>query len=515
MIDTFKILAEHFSDDTGVKLTVSGTEAKADIVNKEIFLPENISMEMFDVTLATLLHESYHIKHTKGLRKSVDCSSVEGLVLNVLEDIRIDAKILKKYPNGPNLYKNLIEYIDDKNSALGVLPKEVRILRRIILESYNNPIFDKHIDKSPEVQQFFDDNKEFIDKLKRESIKARKTSDLVEPARELRDRVFGKDRPKEQKELEDKIKELDKEDKENTYKRQALAGKITTQEEMVEQKKLQEESRYIYTKRRNEEYKLRKIQEKIASKELEKLKDLEKVSISLENLDKKDLFKVKIAQISIEEDLLEFLKNNQERRLQTDDGKINAAKLPTYFEPTGLFEQRPADKQEKTRIFFLVDSSGSMDGLKYFNAQEALNSISQVIEKGINEYSMDLEYAIYGFNYDTVLVKDFDTPFDKESVATELRPDGGTMPLKTIKHIENIYPEKNNTREIVFFLTDGELQEGYDTIKNELPASKKKWVFIGIDSVQDKDAKEIFGKYNITDSSQIKEILAEAIKDNL
>lgn len=261
-----------------------------------------------------------------------------------------------------------------------------------------------------------------------------------------------------------------------------------------------------------------KILELSCNKErLEKIKGLQKIAIGFGNIDKND-FIVKTVKISqtLEERLLEFLKNKQERSVICDDGKIVPIKLPTFYNPDTLFEQKPDDNQKRTRIFFLVDRSGSMNGAKYTHCTEALINICDVIEKGISYHGMDLEYAIYGFDDSVYLVKDFEQAYNQKQIAAGLSPNGGTDPTETIKTIENVICDSTRTKEFVFFITDGDMPVyAYEFVRQQL-GGKKKWVFIGMDiNTNSPDSKALFGNYNIRTPQDIQKVLTRAIEDTI
>lgn len=525
MDDSFKILAEHFSQDTGIEIIVTGDQSRIDLANKKIYLPENISIDMFDEVIATLLHESYHLKHTKGLKPVEQCNSPVGIIANILEDIRIDNKILKKYPNGSNLYLKLLKYLESKKPENTKLTREESILKRLVLESYGGDIFDGLKDNSTEVESFFKENDIYIKDLLKNIRIAKKTIEVSPFAKDLYKKLFNRNDDEEEKQEEQK-KDLEKQlsnasdETDNSLREyresvQNGEGKPARKDKFLKARDLQDQQRNVQ-KKLHELLRNSAQRQQVKDKEdFKKLGNMNNSGFSLKNLDNKDLTAVKKRHLTIEEELLDFIKNTQERRISTDDGKINANRLPMFFDCVNLFEQKPVDEQAKTRVFFMVDRSGSMQSYdKYIHAVESVSAIAKILELGIENYGLDLEYSVYGFDCETSLIKDFDQTFDPVLLERGLEPRGGTDPLSTIKLIEDIFPDKINTKEIVFFITDGDFDyPSYQHVKTKL-TGKKKWIFIGIDINKNKNSEELFGKYNITDPSKIKEILSKAIREN-
>jgi hypothetical protein len=596
MGEEFKILAEHFADKDNIDVIIKGDEAKTDANSKTIYLPEDVPDEMFGVTLATLLHESHHIKLSKGLPAATPENKASAYfhLLNALEDIRIDTKVIDKYPNAKGLYSELLKYIDKKYGAeYAKLPKEARIVRESILRSYgHNNVFDEHKDKTPEVQDFFTRNGTKIDNLINRVKMCRNVQQLDPLVDEFGKLVFEDD----EKEFEKLKQQADQQSggamsdysqasseysnaageyqkaaqAEQTInkqgnaaindakywaeiakahlKRSTAADKAKAEDaeknkenaikqaenakQRLDQLKNNTDVKSLGQKFTDASRKLREAQQKAdavkaqikamaAQKSIamgKKLTGMDKFAISFGNIDKED-FKTefKINQ-TLEERLLEYLKNKQERRVVLDDGKIVTNKLPTFYDALSLFEQKPDDLQKKTRIFFVVDRSGSMSyGGKYATVLTALNNICTVVDRGVSQYGMDIEYSIYGFDTQTQLVKDFEKQaFDPVAAAAGLSPRGGTDPIDTLKTIEGVYCDQPNTKEIVFFLTDGDMgHDAYEYIKQQM-GGKKKWVFLGVDITDgNAESKRLFGNYNIRHSKEIQKVLTKAIEDTL
>lgn len=603
MNESFKILAEHFAAKEGLEVIVGGKDIYSEPGRKRIYLPENINDEMLDVVLAALLHESFHIRYTNCPQGYHGGSQPRDIALNALEDIRLDNRILKRYPNAAGLYESLFNYIL-KKVDLNKISFEVRVLREIIRISYNEKLFDVYKDTDPLVQDFISKHSQEITSILEETIKTKKTQllapladklvnllfsekysqesqkmsslqgeygkseqetkSLMQQALDLKKQISSMSSPLE--DLEARKRQQEQEinnckSNENFYKEKSQdpyatpsnrerAGSLVQQykdrakeaeiaKEILENKikefpgidreKLKELHAELSKKgqeQRAEEAKLWVLSSEMskASKELTKkisddMKDYHKTSISFSNIDAKDLeiskILVKFSQ-SLQEHFMDFLKNKKERSVHTEEGKINSQRLPTYHDASSLFERNPVDRLEKTRVFFLVDRSGSMSsGGKYQSAYNSVSSITRILERSIDE-GLDLEYSVYSFDDSPCLIKDFNEPLDFEKLGQGLIPRGGTTPIHTFKAIEKIDPDKFGTKEFVFFITDGEIDtDSQKYVENNLN-DKRKWIFLGI-SINDNDdfSKRFFGRYNIKDANDIEPVLIRAIEDNI
>lgn len=252
---------------------------------------------------------------------------------------------------------------------------------------------------------------------------------------------------------------------------------------------------------------------------------LDKIGVGFDRIDQKDFQVRNVVPQNIEDDVLEFLKNRVVRTIHSDQGKIDAKKLPTFFSPDTLFKTTVDDGNDKTRIHFLVDISGSMcagldgdgGGRKSVLATEAVLGICKAIERGIAE-GLDLEYGIFGFDTEAHEVKAFEDALDKEQVKKGLAPRGGTDPRAVIEQIETQHqPNNASTKQVVFMISDGQFGgDAYSFLEQRL-GGHIQWVFLGIDaSAQyDERSRELFGKYNVKRAQDLKKSLGRALIDNM
>lgn len=133
--EAFQEIAKHFADSIKVQLVFQ--EGATPTTNgSTITLPTEMSTEYIDETLGALLHETAHIRYTSfDYFRQLD--EIKMLVGNALEDIRIDYKSLKTYPNSKCFYVSLINdalaRCKDKIAAEEIPMKK---LKSLILDAF-------------------------------------------------------------------------------------------------------------------------------------------------------------------------------------------------------------------------------------------------------------------------------------------------------------------------------------------------------------------------------------------
>ena len=619
MSEAYRALAEHFGKAEHVRVIITGNEAKTD--GRTIYLPENVPAEVQDVLLATLLHEAYHIRLTDFEGKANACSGPRRHLLNVLEDIRIDAVAFKDWPNAYNLYKRLIRYYQETHGQdfdkLGV---QVRICRNLIVRAFSHPdIFEGWTHKDAEVVAWETENAGFLSRLIPEVKAAPRTDELIPLVEELLRKLFPLDEANEQKrddcinviradgkaaqeglkELQDwqgkakarleEAKNLDEKGKEAEKnaarkrgeakgkhekaaeeKAKAAAAKAEGKADdaaraeadaegfedeaedldeeagkaAAEGKKAQAQARKDLDALRGEkddfvkdEAEVRKHEkaERAAKEKLDAVNEAEQerqenglagvgeVQVGFDKIKGKDLIVEKLP-LNVEDEVLDFLRSREERKIVADTGRIDPAKLATFFSPdAGLFVQKDENAERKTRVFFLLDQSGSMgdpllDGArKTLVAAEAVGSIVKAVERGI-QGGLRVEYGVFGFDSGVHVLKDFEETLKSEELHARLVTiRGGTEPRYVVQAVEDKYqPEDPKTRQVVFLITDGQFgNEDYQVIE-QATCGNLKWVYLGL-NVDDSDprARQVFGRYNIVKGEDVKAVIGRAIQDNL
>lgn len=607
-MDEYRMLAEHFGKDDRVRVVISGNEAK--IEGDTIYLPENVPESVQGVLLATLLHESYHMRMTDrdNIDRLVDHKEHKKNVLESLEDIRLNGKIITDWPNAGNLFHDLHEYYETKSGAdFEKLNWQVKAVRNMIFQGYgDNELFKKFESTDPKVVAWFGKHQDFADEIIKKAQAAPDTEALVPLVDEILDRLFpldekrekqkqqakqdakdeakkGGEARKEQKGKQDggkgafqKAKDLDnkareqekdaarenaqaKQDEKEANKKDEAGDKAGAKEKQnkaddhkkkadehqKQADKLNKEAAPHYKdldekqkefqaakgKAEQAEQKAQAAQAQLAQldqdgeqAQQDGMDGLSEVGVGFNKIDPQDFVVRKLVTANIEDEVLEFLKNRDIRMVSSNQGKIDAKKLPTYFMPDSLFKTE-VQSVAKTRIHFLVDVSGSMgsylpgDGgdKKSVLATEAVLGISKAIEKGIAE-GLDLEYGILGFDTSAHEVKNYEEGLDSQKVKDGLSPRGGTDPTAVIEQFENEHqPDNATTKQVVFMISDGQFgSDAYKFLEQRL-GGHIQWIFLGI-GVSDRyndESRDLFGRYNVQRAQDLKKALGRALIDNM
>jgi hypothetical protein len=608
-VDEYRILAEHFGKSENVRVIVSGKVAK--IEGDTIYLPEDVPAEVQGVLLATLLHESYHLRFTDraNVDRLVEHQEHKKNVLEALEDMRLNAKVFEDWPNAKNLYADLHEYHEEKHGAeFAALPWQVQAMRKLMYQSYGDPaLFDRFASQDPKVLEWWAKHGEFAQSVIDRAKAAPDTEALVPLVNEILTRLFPEDERRkqarqqaeqEQKQAEQeagqardgqrdaqgqgkaahqKAKDLDnqareqekdaarekaqaKQDEQEAESREQAGDKKGAEQKRKQaqehkqkadehQKKAEDlnkqaapnykaledlKKQYDQQKAKAEKADAQagaakaeqaKLDQEAQGEQQDGMDGLSKVGIGFNQIDPKDFTVRHLLPENIEDEVLEFLKSREQRTLNTDQGRIDPRRLPQYYQPENLFLTTLEDAHKKTRIYFLVDVSGSMserlngDGgrEKHVLSTEAVLAICKAVEKGKAE-GLDLEYGIFGFDTEAHEVKGFEQELDTAEVKKGLAPQGGTTPWKVIEHVETQHqPDNASTKQVVFMVSDGEFgSQDYNYIEQRLGGSIK-WVFLGIDANDRYDARcrDLFGKYNVRRAQDLKKSLGRALIDNL
>lgn len=263
-----------------------------------------------------------------------------------------------------------------------------------------------------------------------------------------------------------------------------------------------------------------------AEKEAKGLVGANSIGIGFDKVKVDDLVVKEIMPENVEEEVREFLRDNEARKVNAPEGIIDPMRLPTYFDADRLFKREVADAQYKTRIHFLVDISGSMaspisgDDSRIGKSEAATQAVLDVcrgVDSAITCDGLDVEFGIFGFDTEAHEIKGFNQDLDEAIVRKGLAPRGGTDPLEVLRNVEEKHrPDCIRTKQIVFFITDGQFgPDAYEYLEKNT-GGHIQWVFLGID-VLDNDPKavELFGKFNVKQAGDLKRALGKALVERM
>lgn len=612
-MDNYRILAEHFGRNGKVRVIVTGTEAKTD--GTTIYLPENVPDAIQGVLLATLMHESYHIRLTSfDVAAAINKGSEHRAhILNVLEDVRIDTLVHADWPNASNLYWDLMDYYMQKHGAeFNKLPWQVRVCRNFIIKSYNRQSFARHLHRDAEVHEFEtanaaklasicnqakaapdtktlgplvdellallfpadekaeQDRQDNVKRIREQGTGVRAARDAQKDAQgkakaihdqavkdeneaheaereEVRERAQAKGKrdaakeakakgkAKEAEDMDDEADELDeKADAAKEKAGKAKARRADAQKKLDELGKEFQDQKKAGDKAQKDvddaNAALQAARAANAEREAKGLTGLDGIGIGFDKVRGEDLVVKEIMPENVEEEVREFLRAREERKVHAPEGRIDPARLPTYFNPETLFARDMNDATYKTRIHFLVDISGSMGSplsgdlgngetriRKSEAATQAVLDVARAVEQGINCDGLDVEFGIFGFDEAAHEVKGFEAAMDEKAIRAGLAPRGGTDPLEVLRNVEEKHrPDCIRTKQIVFFITDGQFGgDAYDYLERET-SGHIQWVFLGVDvSDDDSRAHDLFGKFNISKAGDLKRALGKALVERM
>ena len=597
-MDNYRMLAEHFGRNGQVRVIITGTQAKTD--GKTIYLPENVPTEIQGVLLATLMHESYHIRLTdfdsipKALKSGYPHRAE---VLNALEDMRIDTLVQEEWPNAVNLYWDLLSYYFKAHGAdFNALGWQVKVMRNLMMRAYKRPqAFERFTHGDAEVKAFEAAHHAALDSITARAKSAPNTEALgpiidevlallfpADPAREkerqanesnlqaraacangaraaqrgaqaaakalhdqaVKDEAEAHEAEKEQARAEAEARQEhadghpDRAAKADAKAAAAKAKAAAARKRRAEaQAELNALGREFENNRKigdaaqadvdSAERAIQAAEELDARREFDGLKGLGEIGIGFDKIKAGDMVAKQILPENVEEEVREFLRMREARKVHAPEGRIDPMRLPTYYNPETLFSREIEDAHYKTRIHFLVDISGSMNSPLHGDSERARKSnaatqavldISKAIEQGINCDGLEIEFGIFGFDTEAHEIKGFGAELDAEAIRAGLRPRGGTNPLEVLKNVEGKNrPDCIRTRQIVFMLTDGEFgDDAYQYLERET-SGMIQWVFIGI-GVNDggnKKARDLFGKFNVTRLGDLKKALGRALVEGM
>jgi len=133
---TFEVLAKWIASEYNVKIVFDEQDGAghAELNTNTIHLPHNIANSNALSALALLMHEAAHLAHSKILpMKDLVKDQEDHMILNAIEDIRIDYLNFNKLPNIRTFYEQLVkDHIDLTKSQA---PKEITALCGAILNA--------------------------------------------------------------------------------------------------------------------------------------------------------------------------------------------------------------------------------------------------------------------------------------------------------------------------------------------------------------------------------------------
>ncbi len=554
-MENLKIITKHFSRDSKANV-VYQENACPSTDGRNITLPTRVNSEYADETIGAMLHETSHIRYT-NFDSLPDLTPAEHDCLNVLEDIRIDHKTCQEYPNARFFYDCLRdEVINTKKDKLLKEPTAVQVLKSLIIHAEG--IDPSTLYTDPKTLKLFEKYKGLVGI----SQQSKSTDDLVDYAKQLAKQLFDDIRDKgasdkldeelgelgkDLEELGEKFKEnsdkLDEqESKSSTIKKKATSkfnqaakqiDKAKADELIEEAKKLDEELDKSNEKLNKLDDKKQKLTEEYRGieqqqREKERKKRMEqsdgfrrdpdaeiKGFTALDNAKvlKDDKGTVN-STVTLDELIAEKVIARRDQVINDDEGVVlNQQKLhDLYTDVDELFEEDEV-KQYKTKIAFIIDTSGSMGNVGSVGdrANLCLN-VAKLFADAIKKASLSgapVEFTIFGFSDNTAKLCDLDN-YDPDKLSSQYQQaaydlGGGTELVECVNFVTDDLSANLDTDSdaVAIVLTDAEIgSHQMKELVNKANSQDVKFVFIAITpstcTQKEDEFQEVFGDNVIT-----------------
>ena len=133
--DRMEIVAKHLANEMGVQIEFV-KDATPATDGRRIILPTELNGDMLFELLGALLHETAHVRYTDKNAYERRKNQTEQMreAVNVLEDIRVDAKAIAEHPAAQSMYRKLLTYISEKyGEGMKKEPLAHRIFKHLVL----------------------------------------------------------------------------------------------------------------------------------------------------------------------------------------------------------------------------------------------------------------------------------------------------------------------------------------------------------------------------------------------
>lgn len=465
----------------------------ADVDKKIIHMPKRIAIKNADSILGTMIHEAMHIKHTPKWLSSLCRDPIDKIIFNGLEDGRIETYACGQLRALQHFLRNIVQEMKSL-----VKPSKVelgyKVLGNIACRASGMSLFDDAKTLQAEV-----DNRDLITKLK-----------------SIYGRIFT---VKMGSSFEQNIGELYQ--KIDAYRKEFKLPEVDPSQPPPSSGEGEGE---------NEEGKALK---DIRANQLNKVfqsspagcghdEDIDLSEISLHTIDVNEQARNRIKE-SLKKSMSIII--DEGTSLKTDD-------LTAIF--TGdiddLFTDIKSHKTMKTKLYFLMDVSGSMEhgvytddltakaeGAKAMSrlslSASAFQAIEDVLKEVREEWGVDVSHDNFIFADICAKIHKMEDLFnDNRGIVG-----GGTNITKAFKYVLSVvHKDDPANKRIVVILTDGEVRsETINEIKSMInkEAQDIRIVFVGIGNAVLHD-KELF-RHNISDTSHAEEKIVNSFEEAL
>lgn len=474
---TYEIFAKYIGKASGVKVKLEpNATPHANPKDKTITLPCNIKEDRTFPALAECIHEACHIRYTTFPIDKVVDDEYEHLILNAIEDIRIDNKAFHLLPNIRDFYKDLFKEIHDKRPPLSEIkkqPMEARVLCDLIADQEG---FHEFKSADTEANEFIEDY------------------DLGDKVFRARRALDANDLPGVKKIVKDIASCFDVDRKKKNNGNKQAQGRPDPNGIKKGIQTLGKDPSKIWGIDPNGGGTAYSQLGAVATKE------------------------------QTQRQFQELLKIKEEKNFLSEEGKLNTDNLAAFFteDIDELFTQKRITRPKKSKIILVLDSSGSMGGhlldgkTNYSVVCKTARAITDVLDHVNEAEGLCVDYEVAAFDTDYHVLNQDDWERDYHRVYG-----GGTSVrsafLTAQKRITSDQEIEGN--KIIVFLTDGcvshhEIAE----VKRDILKvnSEVRVMIMGVGAnPQDSFCREIVGDLNILEEDSADDVLMSAIMDAL
>jgi myosin heavy subunit len=572
-MENLKIITKHFSRDTKANV-IYEENACPSTDGRNITLPTRVNSEYADETIGAMLHETSHIRYTQ-FDNMPNLSSAEFDCLNVLEDIRIDYKTCKEYPNAKYFYETLLdECIQTKGDALRNEPQAVKVLKSLLIHADGRNPSDVYTDDEKTLELF-----EKYKGLVGIARQAESTESLVDYARQLCKQLFDdtKDSKQDDK-LDEEIEQLnqqreelhqqcselddkaDKQQAESTRCKRNMTANFNKASKQVDKEKADEymerakewneklDESNEKLEKDNEEYQNTR-EEYLQTKKQQREKENEKESresngfksdpdADIKGFTALDKSKVKddnsnaiSSTETLDSIIADKVISRRDSIIHDDEGVVlNANKLhDLYTDVDELFNEDEV-KEYKTKVSFIIDSSGSMGNANCPSDRASLCvRVTKLFADAIKKAQLrgaPIELDLFAFGDTVGKLCNLDD-YDEQTLNAQYNNaqydlGGGTELVECVNHITDDMKQNLDTDSdaVAIVLTDAEIGEyQLKALVNQADSDDVRFVFIAITpdrwSQTNESFQQVFGDnvVNSHDDNDVIDVITRVMLD--
>jgi hypothetical protein len=564
---TFEILAKYIAQKNDVTIVFEPDKVQCDVKARRITLPSNVKTDNIYPAIAWVMHEAAHIAHTTFDAATIVQDETDFMILNSVEDVRIDRRNFSLLPNVKGIYEEMVKFVKKRNEEMMKdAPIESKVLVDAIMMAEE---FSAYTSGDRNVREFIEkmgivydiNNLSYkLDRLEVSTTHPPLIAEVRALIKEIRDKLFLAKKQMQQPPTQalqpgkGPCQPSNAGDKNATKKDPSNSGNGKPEPNGQAKENGNQDSGEAPSGDENGDTE-QGVQEQTGDKVDDKGKqgnsgsnqhkdrpDEDKLDLSAAHratggglsgeifgqLDKNAVNPACLGAASLHErtrsDFKELL-NIKERHKVNDGPRLDTDNLTAYF--TGdiqeLFEDETFERKKKSKILILLDSSGSMEeriihrhvesGSKCHTLVETIKSIVDIIKEVQMLDGLEVDYDVRAFdNQYNPLTKD---DWEKEYMG---QLGGGTNLARAFSEAQKELLEDYTIegRRLILAVTDGEVDMSQlQSIQNDIIRNNAdvRALIIGIGAEPNGQFIKKISGHNILDKTYADAVLLEAIQE--